>query len=324
MSLNTVYQHLRELQKSCIITHDNVRNRIFFDIDYSVVASIAPVWIMESGNCAEDSLPKVMFEKLVNQNNNALTNKLLYYYDCDMLVSTLQDRFSIIESLLTKFYQKIPVESKYKLTDFDSFSISSEPELFAYLNSIFIYIGSTLDIITKVAYELQSIQTIDYSNYPYMKSKRIQFGDRRRISNINIQNTIFEYPAIVRKIEAIRNRIVHDGSFDFNQNIYAGWIKDKDLVERCILFPDFDVNGNFVSIKNRCNFYSESTRINLTLPSILNELFALIKFTILEINRFYDIQRYSNTLDIVKFRNEIEHWTKSFVSILSKDLPIRD
>lgn len=324
MNPGSIHQILRELQDECIVTHDVFRNQIFCDIDYSVIIPFVPMWIVEAGNSAENPLSKVIFEKLVNSNDNILTNKFLFYYDCDMLVSALQDRFSIIGSLFEKFYSRMPFRSKYEMTDFKSCTISNDTELFAYLNSIFIYIGSSFDIISKIAYELQNVPNVNFLSYPQMKSKKILFGDRRKIKNILAQNTLFDYPPIVRKIEAIRNRIVHDGSFDFNQNLYTGWIKESDSFECCILFPDFETSGNFVSYKNRCNFHSESTRINLILPKMLFEILELIKVTISKINLTYDILQYSNFEDFLKYQSEIEKWTKSFVSIITKNLHSQD
>jgi hypothetical protein len=324
MNPGAIYQLLSELQDTCISTHDIFRNQIFSDIDYSSVISFVPLWITETGNSAEDSLSKTTFEKLVQKNNNILTHKYLYYYDCDMLVSALQDRFSIIWSLLEKFHRRMPSESKYKITDFDHITISNDTELFAYLNSLFIYLASSFDIITKIAYELQNVQSRDYSVYPQMKSKSILFGDKRKIKNIQTKNTLFDYPTIVRKIESIRNRIVHDGSFDYSQNLYTGWIEKDDFFECFILFPDFDLSGNFLSYKNRCNFHNGSTRINLVLPSILSEILGLIKTTLLEINNTYNIKRYSNVSDIIKFKTEIQQWTESYVSILTKSLSEQD
>lgn len=321
MSITSVYHLLSNIQDNCIITHDNVRNQIFNDIDFSVISSIAPLWILEGGNSAESSISKTLFEKFVSNNNNILTNRLLYYYDFDMLVSALQDRFSMIESLLNKFYHKFSATSKYEMTDFDSFTMSPDSESFAYLNSIFIYLGSSFDIITKIAFEMQKIKDTDFTTYPRMASKNTQFGDRRKISNINIKDTIFEYPVVIKKIESIRNRIIHDGSFDFNQYVYTGWIEQKDIFECCILFPDFDDSGNFTSLKNRTNFYSHSNRINLLLPTLLKEVLTLICSTITELNRVYDISRFSNVDDIKKYMPVIKNWTISVVSILKKDLP---
>lgn len=321
MSIASAYQFLSQIQDNCIITHDNIRNQIFNDIDFSVIVSTIPSWILDGGNSAESPLSKTLFEKLINKNNNVLTNKLLFYYDFDMLVSALQDRFSMIESLINRFYHRLPSTSVYEMNDFDSVTMSPDSELFAYLNSIFIYLGSSFDIVTKIAFEMQKINDIDFSTYPRMASKNIQYGDRRKISKINIKDTIFEYPVVIRKIEAIRNRIIHDGSFDFNQYVYTGWIKEKDIFESCILFPDFDDSGNFESIKNRTNFYSNSNRINLILPSLLIEVLTLINSTISEINRVYSKSRYSNVDDFKKYIPEIKNWTVSFVSILQKDLP---
>ena len=124
MSIASAYQFLSQIQDNCIITHDNIRNQIFNDIDFSVIVSSIPSWILDGGNSAESPLSKTLFEKLINKNNNVLTNKLLFYYDFDMLVSALQDRFSMIESLINRFYHRLPSTSVYEMNDFDSVEYS--------------------------------------------------------------------------------------------------------------------------------------------------------------------------------------------------------
>lgn len=232
MELKEIYQIASDIQETCIGTYDIFRNHIFTDIDYYTIEGLVPLWIRDAGNSAESGITKEIFERFVKENNNILTHKFLYYYDCDMLVASLQDRFSIINSLIENFYKKIPLKSAYEMADFDSATMSISPmdaDIFAYLNSIFIFLGSSFDMITKIACELNKIATIDYSIYPKLKSNNILFGDKNSIDERLKENTIFSHPTIVKKIESIRNRIVHNGSFDFNQIIYTGYLNNSSF-----------------------------------------------------------------------------------------------
>lgn len=313
MKLKEIYHLINEIQETCINTYDIFKKHIFSDIDYYSIECFVPQWIRDSGNSAESGLTKEIFERFVRENNNILTHKLLYYYDCDMLVASLQNRLSVINSLVENLYKKIPCKSEYKMDDFDSVIMSISPydvDIFAYLNSIFIFLGSSFDIITKIAYELNKIDLIDYSTYPKFKSYNILFSDKNCIDERLKENTIFSHPTILRKIESIRNRIVHNGSFDFNQVIYTGYLNKQDYTESCILFPDFH-EGNFVSFKNRNNFYSESNRINLILPEILKDVFQLILSTMQKINLIYAKEGYQNEKTIETYIKDIRKWSSS-------------
>ena len=314
-----VYVHniLNNIQDDCIVLYDNFKNHIFSDIDYSVIEGVVPMWIRNAGNTAECGFSKELFEKIVAANNNVLTNKFLYVYDCNMMIAALQDRFSMIGVLVEKFYSKMSAESLYKMEDFDSATMSiseMDTDIFAYLNSIFIFLGSSFDLLTKVGSELKNIDKTDYLSYPKLKSKNIQFGDFKLIHNDLKKETIFCRPNIVKQIESIRNRIVHDGSFDFRQIIYIGHIEKDDYSESCIMFPDFE-DCQFASYKNRRNFYSESSRINLILPNMLIEILEVILETIKKINSIYSKERFSNETDFLTYREEIHNWSKSALMV---------
>jgi hypothetical protein len=210
-------------------------------------------------------------------------------------------------------------KSACQTSDFDSAMKSysnMDSAIFAYLNSIFIFLGSSFDILAKIVTELNQIDTINYTAYPNLKSKNILFGDNKNIPNSFINETIFERPEIVRKIESIRNRIVHNGSFDFGQIIYTGYIEKKNDYESCIMFPDIK-DGNFVSFKNRRNFYSKSNRINLLLPEILKEILELIHSTIEKVNTTFVKNRYCNENDILIYKTDIENWSKSALKVFN-------
>lgn len=193
---------LNDIQNECVLLYDNIRNHIFSDIDYYSIVGLVPIWIRDAGNSAECGLSKELFEKLIVANNNTLTNKFLYVYDCDMMVASLQDRFSMLGALIDKFYKRIGAESSYNMEDFDSATMTMsemDADVFAYLNSIFIFLGSSFDLLTKISSELKNINTTDYSLYPKLKSKNVQFGDFKLIHEELREETIFSKPNIVKK-----------------------------------------------------------------------------------------------------------------------------
>lgn len=312
---------LNDIQNECVILYDNIRNHIFSDIDYYSIVGLVPIWIRDAGNSAECGLSKELFEKLIAANNNTLTNKFLYVYDCDMMVASLQDRFSMLGALIDKFYKRIGAESSYNMEDFDSATMTMsemDADVFAYLNSIFIFLGSSFDLLTKICSELKCIDTTDYSSYPKLKSKNVQFGDFKLIHEDLRKETVFSRPNIVKKIESIRNRIVHDGSFDFRQIIYIGYIEEDNYSESCIMFPDFE-DSQFVSLKNRRNFYSKSDRINLMLPDMLKEILEVILNTIKKTNLLYYKEMYINDNDIITYKEDICNWSKSALTVFQKE-----
>lgn len=318
--LRSIYNTLNSIQNDCISIFDNFRDNIFSDIDYYAIEGLVPMWIRDAGNSAECGFSKELFERIVRENNNVLTHKFLYKYDCDMLVASLQDRFSMISTLIERFYKKMPMKSSFKMEDFTSATMSMsdmDADTFAYLNSIFIFLGSSFDLMAKIYSELNNIDTIDYSIYPNLKSKNILFGDNKHIHDkLKSNDLIFSRPAIVKKVETIRNRIVHDGSFDFRQIIYIGYHEKDDYSESCIMFPDFR-ESYFESYKNRRNFYSKSDRINLLLPEILIDVLRVIHTTINKANELYQKDRYCNEKDITTYKQDILNWSKSAFKILS-------
>lgn len=72
-----------------------------FDRDYRWV----PCWVRDAGNTAECGWTKEEFETFVMNysKDGEIVHRWLYYYDCDMLVCALCDRFKMIASMLRVF-----------------------------------------------------------------------------------------------------------------------------------------------------------------------------------------------------------------------------
>lgn len=155
-SLDQIQNTLNDINESCTLLGDNLRSHIFPDINLVDLMSFVPSWVRDAGNSAESELSKVDFEKFVSENKSDIIHRFLFLYDCDMLVASLQDRFSMIGGLVKEFYKNMKFGSSHNLKDFDSATMEiseSYAPLFACLNSIFIYLGSSFDLLAKVCYE---------------------------------------------------------------------------------------------------------------------------------------------------------------------------
>ena len=250
-----------------------------FDRDYSRV----PCWVRDAGNTAECGWTKEEFETYVRNyyEDGEIVHRWLYYYDCDMLVCALCDRFKMIASMLRMFYNHFPSESPCKMEDFKhaTIAVSSHDTIcFACVNSIFLYLASSFDILSKIYVELRDYEKLDFSKYPKMVSRKVLLGSIVK-TNSDITGTIFEKPSCVNTVSSIRDRLVHDGSFDFLQMVYDCYDGPNGHSEAAILFPDIE-NGLFVTSKNRKNFYSQSNRLNLLLPGLLTDVFDVMETTI--------------------------------------------
>lgn len=198
-----------------------------------------------------------------------------------MLVCALCDRFKMIASMLRVFYNHFPSESPCKMEDFKHATVTVSPQdtiCFARVNSIFLYLASSFDILSKIYVELRDYEKLDFSKYPKMVSRKVLLGSIVKTTS-DITGTIFEKPSCVNTIVNIRNRLVHDGSFDFMQMVYDCYDGPNGHSEGTILFPDME-NGLFVTSKNRKNFYSQSYRLNLLLPGLLTDVFDVMEKTI--------------------------------------------
>lgn len=323
--LQDLIKEISKVSESCILLSSLFKNSIFTGENISLVESLVPLWISECGINAECSWAKTMFEKAVQYNNNELTHKFLYYYDCSALVDAMRDRFSLIEGSLEIFYNNFSHEKKCEISDMIgvSFHINNmDNALFSNLNSIFIYMNSLLDLLYKVTYELENIVT-DFKTYPRMTSQNVIFPQKKNISKeMQAGKTIFNEDSFLIKISNIRNRIIHNGSFDILQRIYTGITKFDDI-DIWIMFPDMAESG-FVKYNNRGNFYNDGTRINVELLHIIAEFISYVENTIsmiFNLNKTKSIYSLGNEEEVfLKYESEIKQWSN--IEVYKKLIPI--
>lgn len=281
-NLQPIFEKLDSLVNISYELSHVFKDRIFQGYDESANdVDMVPIWIRDAGNTAECGWTKDMFEKFVRKKDDETIHRWLYYYDCDMLVCALCDRLKMISSLLKEFYKHFPCESPYKMEDFENVTIevsSLDTINFACVNSVFLYLASSFDILSKIYVEFRDHEKLDFSKYPNMISRKVLLGSIGK-TNSDIAGTLFEKPSCVKTISSIRDRLVHNGSFDFIQMVYDCYDGPNGHSEAAILFPDIE-NGLFVTSKNRKNFYSQSNRLNLLLPGLLTDVFDVMETTI--------------------------------------------
>ncbi|KLI33106.1 hypothetical protein [Brachyspira hyodysenteriae] len=263
-----------ELENKCLILINSINKLLFPDIKlFELESYIIPLGILDLGLNSE-----------LNGNNDKLNNfinkikklsiykkvdifRYFYLYDLYNILDTLQELFINIDISFIGFFKMLcEVDTFFKDSDgiYESMGITQR-YTYHMLNSFFITIHSAFDIITKLSYELEKLKYDEniyekFREYRELKCNGIIF-DRKGISNIKHikrDNTIFDDRDLnIKIIESIRNDLVHNMVLSPKSSVYLN-IKNKKIIEKFILMPDFDnCTGRFLRYKNRNKFFQQ-------------------------------------------------------------------
>jgi hypothetical protein len=280
-----------DLEKHCIELRNTLAVKIFGSLsEYHkyFTSSIYPMLAM-GGIDAELRISKEDFERVINiVGEKEQLNKLLYFFDVENLISTLQNSILETKILIGQFYKTLNTSSFLIKEDFytvnDDFQYASGAlvtSITSLVNHLFISLYSQLDFTTKIIFEFENLHS-DFSVYPRLRSKDIVFGDFKRTTFKNRPNTIYELTSNLRTIMYLRNEIVHNASIDSVPKVYQR-IQNSQIVEKFILLPDF-VDGVIQIYKNRKRFFNNDTKLNEILPSIIKEFWEKLNHTLMDIN----------------------------------------
>src|SRR5690606_1044777 len=195
------------------------------------------------------------FEKLlIGIEDKERLFRLLYYFDVENLISTLQN--SVLET-------KYIVGEFYKILNTNSFLIHNDltvvengiqyssgyivTNITSLVNHLFINLYSQMDFTTKIIYEIENLH-MNFETYPKLKSKDTTYGDSKKTAFREMPDSIYEMSDAIRMIMYLRNEIVHNASIDGIPKVYQN-IKNKKVIEKFILLPDFS-NGMIRTYKN--------------------------------------------------------------------------
>lgn len=301
---------LSNINMQIVQLHQDVLCNVFTDIDYYQIAGLLPTWLRDAGNSQESAMSKAFFEKEVKRADSYLINKCLYYYDCEMLVNALQNRFNIVDCMLSQVYDVLTPVLKYEQKDYDNviFTINEESErVNAYINSIIINLASSCDIMTKVAAELNDMSKVSYDAYPKMRSANVQYGHAKKLpESLKKEGTYFadKRPKVITIVETIRDEIIHNGSLDFHALIYYGVKGDES--EKWILMPSFNDEGTFTSYNGRKKFYDDPSRTwNKELPFLVRDFLGVTLKTLTVVRKAFAKEYYKNPDDLKKYHKDI-------------------
>lgn len=236
-----------------------------------------------AGVDAEIKVSKQKFEKWVNSEKSEETHRILFYYDFQNLVGSLQNLVQESRFLFCDFFKTLN-ENSFMLSDkplqpdivmFASGQLVTN--IFSIINHLFINLASQLDFITKIFVELENLPN-DFKDYPKLKSNRILYGDLKKIKGITFDNTLFERTDDIKLIISLRNEIVHNASFENIPKVYQAF-KDNVMIEKFIFIPD-TTNGIFDTFKNRNRFFNNEVKLNEKLPGLVTDFWEKMEMTI--------------------------------------------
>lgn len=273
-----------EIDFKLISLNHKVADKLFGSVQnlYGILPFI-PTAYSYAGVDAEIKVSKQEFEKWVISQNSEEAHKILFYYDFQNLVGSLQNLVQESRFLFCDFFKTLNNNS-FMLIDkplqpdilmFASGQLVTN--IFSTINHLFINLASQLDFITKIYVELESLPS-DFKEYPKLKSNRILYGDSKKIKAITLNNTLFDRTDDLKLILSLRNEIVHNASFENIPKVYQVF-KDNVMIEKFIYIPD-TTNGNFDTFKNRKRFFNNEVKLNEKLPELVTDFWKKMETTI--------------------------------------------
>jgi hypothetical protein len=261
-----------------------VASRLFGTVQnfYAILPGISMVYPY-AGVDAEIKVSKNQFEKFVNSVKSDESHKVLFYYDLQNLVGSLQNLVQESRFLFCDFYKTLNHNS-YMLTDrpmqpdilmFASGQLVTG--LFSKVNHLFINLSSQLDFITKIAFEMENLP-VTFTEYPKLKSNGILYSDYKKIKSLPFDGTLFEANVEIKLINSLRNEIIHNASFENNPKVYQVF-RENRMIEKYILVPDH-TNGVFETFKNRKRFFHNEIKLNEILPAVVANFWKKMENTV--------------------------------------------
>ena len=301
-----------EIDDLCVNLYDRLAEAIFDLEEYRRNLSFEPIWLRESGIDSEVVISKEKYEKYLqvtlyerNVGEDEILkfisetakpfqpiSRYIYLYDLQVLLGYIQNNIISIRQSVADFYIALAEYSvlirDIEDTDEHCFFGSGQTsvKVFKALNSIIITIVSTFDLISKLTNEVQQIPQNFESRILKLKSGKIIFNygqNDRIVMNLDTKNTIFEQSRIIKMVVELRNELIHNSTWQSVNKIYVRY-KDREIIEKFILIPDIDENGQIIRSGSRNHFFSQENKINEMLPQILDEIMLRILQTLYNIN----------------------------------------
>ena len=284
-----------DIDNELVKLYDTFRDLFFDDINkYYQEVYFLPTFVQQAGQDSDCSLKKNVFEKFLDDEYICKIPNLykhLYLVDCQFLIGSIQNLLDGMEFSFTNFYVKLTDVSNMIFPDETTNNVWLElshtsRQITSLLESYFIKAYSILDMFCKIAYEFE-FKMDDFTKYNKMKSANKLWGESKKLKIHNTPKTIFETCELISIIEALRNEVVHNGSWELNPKIFTVF-KEEKITERFVLFPDI-YNGHLAKSTNRKHFFGEGLIVNEVLPKIHYAFLKRVLETVKMLNTYHDV-----------------------------------
>ena len=206
------------------------------------------------------------------------------------MINTIQNLIQYIDYCFKNYYielSKIALLSK-RIDYSPARIISYESRQLAFiLETYFTKAYSILDLFCKIIFELENpVPKNKLNKLKKLVSSEKLWGDRKKLKNISFAGTIFEENDIIKLIESLRNEAVHNGTWELFASVYIQIGKNKEIIERYMLFPDY-TQGRLDCVKNRKRFFKNEIKVNDILPEIHLDYMRRLLNTVKHLNTIY-------------------------------------
>lgn len=281
-----------KLDSELVSLYDTLRDAFFESTEeYYHELDLTPIFVQAAGQDSDCALTADEFAQCIQESSfTQLPNcyRHLYLVDCQFLVGSIQNLLVSMEDIFCDFYVRITTlgksisPSKPNVVMMES--SSNVISLVSLLETYFVKAYSILDRFCKIAYELE-YPMADFEKYKKMKSAKVLWGDRKRLSINHQPGTVFEECELIDTIESLRNEVVHNGSWELHPQLFVTY-QEGEIVERYLLFPDID-QGHLACVKNRKHFFGSNNKVNERLWQIHSEFAKRVLATAEYINKKY-------------------------------------
>ena len=284
-TLSALYRQIEDLTEEVAPLYDVIEDYFFQDIDYHQLEPILPKWIADSGRSPESAMSKENYEKLRQAYNDSFSNRIIHWYDVQIILAAFQDRLVAVERHLEETYRLIPAYCIHEDSEYTACTRGMDDtatKVHTSINEVFVALASSFDLLTKIVYECSQFDLAKFSVYKRLKSrsegilyKKTNFG----FDELKKEGLLYSEPACVRTVCSFRDEFIHNGSWDYRCVVYYPVIDGKP-VEPFILMPDVDETGLLVSSGSRNKFYSKGDKINVLLPGLVKDVIDVLNKTV--------------------------------------------
>ena len=285
--LNWLFLRTMEVAEKVVPLYDTIDNFFFQDVDYSMVRSVSPQWMLDTGRTPESSIDKTTYEQFRLAYSDPISNRMIHLTDVHGLLVALQDRIVAVRNYLSVIYKYLPAYCLYDDSEYDTCSRSMDDTadiVHTTINNVFVTLCSAFDLFTKVVYECSHYDVDGFADYKRMKSRKNSILFKKGnygFEELKEEGLLFSEPVCVRTVCSFRDEFVHNGSWDFRCSIYYP-VVDGVHVEPFVMMPDVDNSGFLVSSGSRNKFYSKGDKINVLLPGLVKDVLEVLSKTILK------------------------------------------